>query len=142
MASRRAQLNRVSIVWAKFDPVNLTSEWGAIDDPTATKSYAYPSLAVNKSGAMLIGFGIFSKTSYPAAGYIYRDFLGRTSNVGVIRTSNSASDIDRWGDYSSTDIDPLDEANFWTLQIHCTTRAWATSWTLIDTWPKRRAARH
>ncbi|HEX7809101.1 MAG TPA: hypothetical protein VF608_10255 [Thermoanaerobaculia bacterium] len=140
---RAAETDRTSIVWAKFDPASSTSEWGSIDDPTATNWYAYPSLAVNKSGAMLIGFGIFSEAAYPSAGYVYRDFLGRTSSIGVIRTGDSAYGIERWGDYTSTDVDPLDANDFWTLQMHCTAKAWATSWTLIDTQSsKRRAVRN
>jgi hypothetical protein len=135
--------NRTAIVWTKFDPASSTSEWGSVDDPTTTNWYAYPSLAVNKSGAMLIGFGIFSTTSYPSAGFVYRDIFGRTSNIGVIRTGDSAFGIERWGDYSSTDVDPLDGNNFWTLQMHCTAKTWATSWTLIDTQSaKRRAVRN
>ncbi len=139
-----AQGNRSSIVWCKFDPINPKSEWGSIDDSTGTLSYAYPSLAVNKSGELLIGFGVFSKNSYPSSGYVFRDLLGRMSTFAMIRNGTSPfTGADRWGDYTSTDVDPLDNRRFWTLQMHCANKTFMTTWSIIDVRgsTKRRAVR-
>jgi hypothetical protein len=144
MTRSHATEDRMAIVWCKFTVANPKSEWGVIEDSTGTQWYAYPSLAVSKSGAMLIGFGIFSESAYASAGYVYRDAFGRTSGIGVIRTGDTPYSLDRWGDYSSTDVDPLDASTFWTLQSYCSGKTWATAWAMIGTSPstKRRAVRN
>ena len=121
-----------TISWCRFDPDTGNAEWGALSDPTG-RLFAYPSVAVNRHGSMLIGFGHFSATQYASSGYIYRDFLGRVSTVAVIRTGDSAVTFDdRWGDYTATVVDPVDDASFWTTQLHAKNGTWATSWAKIE----------
>jgi hypothetical protein len=136
--------SRQSIVWCRFDPVTLASEWGSISDPSGEFAYAYPSLAVNRAGAMLIAFGTFSRNRYASSGYVYRDLLGRTSIVADLQNGESTfMDSERWGDYTTTVVDPLNQNAFWTVQMRAKSAAWHTGWARIDVGPgRRRAARH
>ncbi|HEV7767251.1 MAG TPA: hypothetical protein VGQ76_19775 [Thermoanaerobaculia bacterium] len=135
---------RQSIVWCRFDPVTLVSEWGSISDPSGEFAYAYPSVAVNRTGAMLIGFGKFSPNRYPSSAYIYRDILGRISTVADLHLGESAfTASERWGDYTTTLVDPVNPNTFWTVQIHAKESAWHSAWGRIDVdQGRRRAARH
>lgn len=141
--TRTLTIGQTAIVWCKFDPGTLSAQWGTIETPNVY--YAYPSLAVSPSGAMLIGFGIFSSTQYASSGYVYRDLFGRISNVGSIRNGDSRVTIDtRWGDYTTTVVDPLDSSVFWTAQMHAKDATWGTTWSRIETsgGGRRRVARH
>lgn len=134
---------RSTIGWCRLDPETGEADWGVLEDPQG-RSFAYPSLAVNRHGSMLIGFGHFSPNQYASSGYIYRDFLGRVSTVTTIRDGNSAVTFnDRWGDYTTTVVDPVDDTSFWTTQIHAKDGTWATSWAKIEiSGGRRRTVRH
>lgn len=131
-----------AILWWKFRPDGSAGEWGTIDDPAGKELYAFPSLAVNRDGAMLIGFAAFSAETYPSAAYVYRDPRGNSSAVTPFRTGTSAWTLQRWGDYTATVVDPLDGTDFWTVQLVGQDATWQTWWGRIDvpaTRGKRRA---
>ena len=147
MARDTTIAGRQSVTWARINAETGEAQWGAIADPMDKTLYAYPSLAVNRYGEMVIAFGIFSATGYVSSGYVYRDFLGRISTVTPIRTGTTPVTVhERWGDYTTTVVDPVDRTSFWTVQIHATNGSWGTSWAKIAATapltPKRRAARH
>jgi hypothetical protein len=122
------------IQWCRLNPVTGASQWGTIADPDPAVSYGYPSLAVSRDGAILIGFGIFSPTRYPSSAYVYRTPSGTWSSVGRITNGDSPFTItDRWGDYTSTVVDPVDGRTFWTLQAHTRGGNWDTSWARVST---------
>lgn len=134
-----------AIAWCRFDPETLAAEWGSVSDPNGTTWYAYPSLAVNANGAMLIGFGTFSDSRYPSAAYVYRDAFGRVSTAGTIRDGDApVTDTDRWGDYTTTLSDPARPTSFWTVQICSNGGYWGTVWARVDQpgTSRRRAVRH
>lgn len=134
---------RSAILWWK---VNLES--GAvlavetIQHPTAY--YAFPSLAVNKYGAMVIAFTVFSATTHPSSAYVYRDPSGRSSPVTTLSSGTSVIfSSDRWGDYTTTVVDPTDDLGFWTVQMHTHDQAWAAWWSnIVPLSTRRRSARH
>jgi hypothetical protein len=139
-----------SIVWCRVNRTTGEAEWGSVtdtpvDERDSWESYGYPSLAVNRSGAMLIGFGVFSASRYASSGYVYRSPFGVTSSVGTIGSGDTAVTFgDRWGDYTTTVVDPLDGASFWSVQMHAKKgRFWETSWARVELpGGRRRAARH
>ena len=134
-----------TVTWCRVNLATREAEWGAVADPQEDAVYAYPSLAVNRYGSMLIAFGVFSEGHYVSSGYVYRDFMGRVSGVAPIRAGTAPVTVksDRWGDYTTTVVDPVDDASFWTAQIHATNGSWGTTWAKIAVGtPKRRAARH
>ena len=135
----------IGILWWKIDPeTGARLDAGTIEDPARQKYYAYPSLAVNRSGAMVIGFCVFSPTTFPSAGYAYRDTLGRVSTAGEVKAGEGSFEwSERWGDYTTTVTDPLDDRAFWTIQIISQNNRWQTWWGKIELEPaRRRSARH
>ncbi|HYC92268.1 MAG TPA: hypothetical protein VEO54_23875 [Thermoanaerobaculia bacterium] len=101
--------------------------------------------AVPLPRAILIGFGIFSPSAYASSGYVYRSPFGVTSAIGTIGTGDAPVTVgDRWGDYTTTLVDPLDGASFWSVQMHAKAeRFWETAWAKVELpGVRRRAARH
>jgi hypothetical protein len=93
------------------------------------------SIAMDRSGNMLMGYSASSSTVFPSIRYTGRlanDPLGTmpqgegTIFAGAgVQTSTGA----RWGDYSSMNIDPVDDCTFWyTNQYYATTSTsgWST----------------
>jgi hypothetical protein len=132
-----------ALLWWKVDPDGVrATETGLIDDKDIY--YAYPSLAVNRRGDMLIAFNTFSETTYPSAAYVYRDAKGRTSRVAKLKDGDSSTRItERWGDYTTVVLDPLNDRDFWTGQIYSATTHWATWWAQVKApgATKRRSVR-
>ena len=94
-----------------------------------------PSLMVNCSGDMLMGFSGSSPNDFIGAYHSWL-FAGDSASVGpfVIQPGSiNFSNIDRWGDYSYTSLDPVDDWSFWTVQEHAdsTQTEWNTPW---STW--------
>lgn len=113
---------RASIQWWQFKPDGTKVQQGLLDDPTGKFFYSYPSIAVNKNGDVLIGYSRFMADEYVSANYAYRlskdpvnqlraDILFK---AGV--APYEASKPGRWGDYSSTFVDPVNDLDMWTLQ--------------------------
>jgi len=77
------------------------------------------SIAEDKHGDMGLGFAVSNGTTvFPGIRYTGRkvtDPLGMmTLAEGVIKAgSGSQTGIERWGDYSSMNIDPVDDCTFW-----------------------------
>jgi FG-GAP repeat protein len=143
--------NRVAGQWWQIDPVTPTViQFGRVDDPTGKFFYAYPSIAVNKSSDVLIGYSRFSSTQYASACYSYRASTDAPSTLrpevllkageGIYyKTFGGGSN--RWGDFSATAVDPLNDLNFWTIQEYAATPSppgtmdgdgnWGTWWGFI-----------
>ncbi|HYC60871.1 MAG TPA: hypothetical protein VEK79_15010 [Thermoanaerobaculia bacterium] len=133
-----------ALLWWKIDPTGARPhELGVINSPNGTV-YAYPSLAVNRKGGMVIGFCTFSATTFPSASFVYRDPAGRVSTPRVIATGDSrVAGTDRWGDYTTVVEDPLNGHDFWIGQIRATRNSWETWWANVKVpLPKARSARH
>jgi hypothetical protein len=113
---------------------------GRVEDPTATDTdggrwYAYPSLSVNKNGDLLLGFSEFESDDYADAGYAFR--LG-TDTAGTMRDpviykegedyyeKTFGSTRNRWGDYSHTVVDPVNDRDLWTVEEYAGARVGAS----------------
>ncbi|HJQ37571.1 MAG TPA: hypothetical protein VKB93_10560 [Thermoanaerobaculia bacterium] len=115
---------------------------GLIDDQAGGKSYAYPSLAVNHAREMLIGFGVFANNMYASAGYLFRDAAGRISTIASIKSGNapytghtdsfSGAQGQRWGDYTTTVLDPASDNAFWTIQLVTEGNRWSAWWANVE----------
>ncbi|MEP6919595.1 MAG: lamin tail domain-containing protein [bacterium] len=90
--------------------------------------YAYPNISVNQNNDVLLGFTQFSNLTYPSSGYALRlvaDPVNTTRDPVVFRPGQANYNIgagsgtgrqNRWGDYSGSQTDPLDDTTFWTVQ--------------------------
>ncbi len=120
-------VNRSAIQWWKFQ-LNSTalaySTSGMICDNAANNPYwlYMPSLAVNTQNVVLLGFSGSSSNSYISAFYTARKADGTMMLPPLLIQAGSAyvSYPRRWGDYSYTTVDPIDNQTFWTVQSYAT----------------------
>ena len=103
---------------------------------------AFPSIAVNRYGAALVGYSILDASIYPSAGYRYIDPAGNVSAPVTVKSGENWTTF-RWADYSSTVVDPADDTSFWTLQSYTppgpgSHNAWATWWSYVQVKPPQR----
>ncbi len=134
--------NRCSVQWWQIDTtagdLGGVQQRGRIDDPTAAQFFAYPSIGVNRENDALIGYSRFSAAQYAGAGFSMRmgtDAPGTLRAGTVLKAGEAAYFQDlgtgdnRWGDFSSTVVDPLDDLSLWTLQEYAATNNnWGTWW--------------
>jgi hypothetical protein len=129
-------------------PVIEVVQEGTIPDPN--RSYYYPSIAVNSTGDVAIGFSGSSSSppEYPGAYYTARraaDPPDTMQPVSLLKSGQASyykvigASGNRWGDFSATVVDPVDDTTFWTVQEIAYTPArnphdnafvsrWATWW--------------
>jgi hypothetical protein len=137
--------SRCAVQWWELGPQGQVRQRGLIDDPHGLVFRAFPSLAVNRRGDMLIGFSRFSATGFASAAYAYRLNGDPRNSVrpdrvykpGVDRYVVGPPDSNRWGDYSSTIVDPVNRLDFWTIQKYAEQNvakvgAWGTWWAKIS----------
>lgn len=110
--------------WYQIDTATLDLvQSGDIGDPEL--HYFYGSIAVNAAGDAMLGFSGSNADQYAAiyatgrragdspgtmgAPILIKEGTGPQNNIdGVGRN--------RWGDYSMTNVDPVDDDSFWTIQ--------------------------
>ena len=75
------------------------------------------SIAMNKNGAMALGYSTSSSNSYPAIAVTSRcasTALGYMGSESVLQPgAGSQTGFTRWGDYTSMRVDPSDDTTFW-----------------------------
>jgi hypothetical protein len=123
------QPTRSSVQWWQLTPSGEILQQGLIDDPTGKAFYGFPALAVNQFNDVLIGYTRFATNIYPSAGYSFR--LGsdppNTMRPEVVFKAGEAPydrllrGFNRWGDYSQTVVDPLNDTDLWTIQEYAAT---------------------
>jgi hypothetical protein len=134
---------RSSVMWWQIDTLANPIQNGKIDDPTGASFYAYPSIAVNKNDDALVGFSYLSASVHPCAAYALRlhtDPLDSMRPKYVYRHGQNTyyqtfgGTKNRWGDYSATCIDPINNTDFWTLQesVPTTANSWDTWWARVN----------
>jgi hypothetical protein len=115
--------------------------------------YAFPNISVNKDNDVLIGFSQFSPVTYASAAYALRrssDPAGIFRDPVIYRPGQSSYNIgggsgsarqNRWGDYSASQIDPVNDTDFWTIQEYSGTyrdfgiglaAPWETWWAQVN----------
>ena len=111
--------------WWQFQPDGTVLQFGRVEDANAAVFYAYPSIAVNKNGDALLGFSSFSSTQYASAGYAFRaaaDASNTMRDSGILKAGLApyfktfSGTENRWGYYSATMVDPVNDLDFWTIQ--------------------------
>ena len=134
-------LTHTAVQWTKLTASTTPAfaDGGRLDDPTATNSnggkwYAYPHIAVNAAGDFIVGYSQFSSAQHPSAGYSYhlhtdaagtlRDpFIYKAGDDYYHKTFSTTLGRDRWGDFSTAQVDPSDDMTLWVLQEYAKPRA-------------------
>jgi Ca2+-binding RTX toxin-like protein len=90
------------------------------------------SIAVDKNGNMALGYSISSTTTFPSIRYTGREQgepLGTMpqGEFTIVNGGGSQGFSERWGDYSSMNVDPTDDCTFWYTTLYFPTSAnWQT----------------
>ena len=120
-----AAVDRSGIQWYRLrleEGLLSYAEHGRIYDRgnTSTNCYwfYYPSLMANCARDAMVAFSGSGHTNYIGAFYTWRLAGGAmVATPRLIRNGRSAVvEINRWGDYSATTLDPIDDWSFWTVQ--------------------------
>ena len=136
---------RAAAQWWQLSTSGAVQQRGRVDDSSGVSSYAYPSLAVNKDNAMLLGFSSFSANLFAGASYALRtasDGAGTLQSTTLLKSGEApyykvySGTSNRWGDYSATVVDPVNDTDFWTIQEYAAplagggsnTARWSTWW--------------
>ena len=112
-----------------FDTTPTLYQAGTLCDPAATnpRFFWIPSLAMSGQGHMALGTstaGTAFRIDVAAAGRLFDDPLGTVQSFSLTTASSTdynvqSVDGQRWGDYSATVVDPIDDMTLWTFQEHC-----------------------
>ncbi|HKS10952.1 MAG TPA: lamin tail domain-containing protein, partial [Pyrinomonadaceae bacterium] len=143
--------------WTVLNSDGTFFDGGRVEDATATringgKHYAYASLAVNKNNDVLLGFSEFESDDYADSAYAFRlggDAAGTMRDPVIYKEGEDyyqktfSGTRNRWGDYSHTLVDPLNDRDLWTLQEYARLRVgttgtgsndsrWGTWWAMVN----------
>lgn len=112
------------VAWYEIDATtNAVIQSGLIEDPNV--DYLDPSIAVNNSGDVVIGFTGGGPSQFLSSMAVTGSTSGTTTTFGtpiVLQAGAGTYEVDfgsgrnRWGDYSATVLDPVDSNRFWTFQ--------------------------
>jgi PASTA domain len=123
-------ITHTAVQWVELDTAGGFVQGGRIEDPRALPwngrhLYDFASLAVNAENDVLVGFSDFESDDFADAAYAFR--YG-TDPPNTIRSPVTLKDgegpyantrggaLNRWGDYSGTQVDPSDDLSLWTVQ--------------------------
>ena len=116
---------RAAINWYEIGAATATTiQQGTIQDPV--NSFYIPSIAVDSAGNALLAFSGSSPLEFAGcwrAGRMSTDPAGQMSDAerfkpgGGPYNQTGGTGINRWGDYSLTCADPVDDT-LWTIQEH------------------------
>jgi hypothetical protein len=103
---------------------------GGEDIATGAYTY-YPSIAVNSSNAIMIGFTASASTIYVGAYAAGREATDAAGTIQASQTIQAGLDYyirtfgvgsNRWGDFSSTSVDPSDDQTFYVFNEYAMSR--------------------
>jgi hypothetical protein len=132
-----------SVRYMRIDAVtNAVLESQTIVDPVG-RALTFPSIAVNQFGDVVIGVTGTSTTEFASSyAIVGKNPGGITSFASPILLRAGTADYlqldsqnrNRWGDYSSTTVDPADPGIFWTSQEYVSSADhWSTQVTELIT---------
>ncbi len=139
--------------WEIIATNGAVRQFGRVEDPGETNYYAYPSIAVNADNDVLLGYSRFSDLQFASGNYAFRyasDPLNTMRNDTVLKAGEGVYNrhgsrppfLNRWGDYSQSVIDPVNDHSLWTIQEYAATPVgdpsvngsgrWGTWWGRVD----------
>ncbi len=137
---------RSAVMWWQLDTTANPLQNGIIDDPATPSFYCFPSISVNKNDDAVVGFANMSANIHPSAAYAMRYSSDPLDSMRPLFTYRHGKNTyvqrfggteNRWGDYSSTCIDPSNNVDFWTIQesVPASANLWDTWWARIAVCP-------
>lgn len=138
-ASSPPPVGRAAVQWWQLSTAGGVLQNGRIDDASGVNFYAFPSIAVNKLGDALLGFSCFAGSRFASACYAFRkagDAPNTFQDVATLREGLASyykvftGSVNRWGDYSASQVDPVNDVDLWTIQEYADSPAnlWSTWW--------------
>ena len=121
---------RSAVQWWEIATNGVVRQAARIDDSSGINFYAFPSISVNKFGDALVGYSRFSSKQYASANYSFRAFSESPGSIGtdvVLKSGEGpyyktfGAGANRWGDYSATVVDPVNDSDLWTIQEYAAT---------------------
>jgi len=136
--------NHTAAQWWQIDPTSATvQQFGRVEDTATPSFYAFPSIAVNAYNDVLLGYSSFSGSQFASSNYSFRLHTDAANTLqatvpfraGAAKYVKIGGGRNRWGDYSSTVMDP-DGFSLWSLQEYAETPTsgvdrWGTEWTRV-----------
>jgi hypothetical protein len=145
-AAHAVQMNDRAVVrWYKINAVdNSLLQAGTLSDTNL--HLFFPSIAANEAGTVVIACNGASSNVFVSCYATVGETVDGTLTFGnpILLKAGAASyqlpdpstGISRWGDYSTTTVDPSDPNRFWTIQMYPSGAAtWATRITELITSP-------
>jgi len=130
--------NRAGIRW--YELRKTSGDWYIYQQstyaPDSDENYWMGSIAQNGYGDIALGYSISGNSTYPSLRCTGRNYADPTSQMTysemeISQGMASQTQIYRWGDYCSMNIDPVDHKTFWfTSQFMNNTSSpatWSTS---------------
>jgi hypothetical protein len=150
--------SHIAAQWTRLDTSGAFSDGGRVEDANATldnggEHYAYPSISVNKHNDALLGFSNFESDDLVDAGYTFRlgtDAAGTMGDPVIFKEGEDyyaktfGGTRNRWGDFSHTVVDPVNDRDLWTIQEYAQMRTapsnqavtnnsrWGTWWAMVS----------
>jgi PKD repeat protein len=133
-----------AIQWWEMDTEGTLLQRGRVHDESGFYHFTFPTIAVNANEDIMIGYGSFSEEQYASSSYSFRyaddpantlrdRYQYKDGLAPYFKTFGGARN--RWGDYTNTCVDPIDDLDFWTLQEYADLPSgddkWATWWAKI-----------
>jgi hypothetical protein len=107
-------------------PFTLFQE-GTISPDTTNRWMS--SIAMDGTGNIAVGYNVVSTSVFPGLRYTGRvstDPLGTMAPEQLIVNGTASSGTNRYGDYSSLNVDPINECTFWWTGEYNTSGSWST----------------
>jgi hypothetical protein len=114
---------RAALEWFQIDPdTNIILQTGRISDDEL--DLYYPSIAVNEFDQVVVGFNGSSESQFVSAYALLGETVDGVTSFGDLLLLKEGVDSyefawdgrNRWGDYSTTVVDPSNPNVFWTFQ--------------------------
>ncbi len=133
--------DRTAVEWIELNVASGTpsiAQSGRLYDgaPASPVFFYYPSVAVNGLGHLALSFSDSNGDRYVAAettGRLAGDPPGTLQSIlglqsGLNSYTRVSGGYNRWGDYSTTSVDPNDDLSIWTVQEYATATkdSWGT----------------
>jgi hypothetical protein len=123
------------IQWLQISPTGIVQSFGRVDEHTSQVGYQFPWIAVNRNNDFLIGYSRFAPNTFPDAAYSLHasgDAPGTIRDPFVYRAGLTPVLVNRWGDFSHTQVDPVNDTDFWTVQEAMGEQnTWVTWWAQV-----------